>query len=286
MKREKHILILTGVFLIAFLSLCCPCPAATTPPARGNKDAEVKKKPDEIHMTADKLSYDEKKKYARLINNVRITYRDVVMTSDRGDFDGEKKIGHFTGGVKLWQPGTVITADRLDAFYSDKKAILSGHVRAIMESTPKKSGKEEAPPPPPKEKKGGQDDDAPTILTCEYIEFFWETHDGYAKNNVKIWKKEKTAYADTAHYSQNAGLVTMSGNVRFERGKTDWMICPEAYFDLKTETFVARGGVEGNVEMQKEEKKKEEKPIEDDRLISPPLNPLYDDVFEIPHLTE
>lgn len=280
--KKTHILILTAAFFLAFLTLCCPCPAGSTPPAEGNKGSGTVKKQDEIHMTADKLSYDEKKKFARLIKNVRITYRDVVMTSDRADFDGEKKIGHFTGGVKLWQPGTVITADRLDAFYSDKRAILTGHVRAIMESKPKKSGKEEAPPPPPKENKDGQDDETPTIMTCEYIEFFWETRDGYAKNNVKIWKKEKTAYADTVHYSQNAGLVTMSGNVRFERSKKDWVICPEAYFDLKTETFVARGGVEGNVEMQQEKKKKEEKPIEEDRLIAPPLTPLYDEVFEMP----
>jgi lipopolysaccharide assembly outer membrane protein LptD (OstA) len=278
---RTQVMILAAALLLAFLTLCRPCQAGKAPSSAGNKGGEAAKKPDEIHMTADKLSYDEKKKFARLIKNVRITYKDVVMTSDRGDFDGEKKIGHFTGGVKIWQPGTVITADRLDAFYSDKKAVLTGHVRAIMESKPKKGSKEEAPPPQ-KDKKEDQEDQTPTIMTCEYIEFFWEAREGYAKNNVKIWKKEKTAYADTVHYSQNAGLITMSGNVRFERSKKDWMICPEAYFDMKTETFVARGGVEGNVEMQKEQKKKEEKPVDEDRLIVPPLTPLYDEVFEMP----
>ena len=213
-------------------------------------------------MTAEKLTYDHKSKLVRLMDNVKITYGETVMTSQRAEFNGETKIGHFTGGVKLWQPGSVLTGDRMDAWYGDRRGVLKGHVRAIME-----------------EKKPGKENEGPVIMTCEEIEFFWETNDAIAKNNVKIWRKDKTAYADTIHYSQSAGLVTMSGNVRFERDEKDWLTSPEAYLDLKTNTFVARGGVEGNVVMEEEKKKKSEVHPEADRILVPGIPPLVDDDF-------
>jgi lipopolysaccharide assembly outer membrane protein LptD (OstA) len=244
--------------------------------AEKDKAAAGKKKPDEIHMTAEKLTYDEKKKIARLINNVRVTYGDTIMTSQKAEFDGVAKIGHFTGGVKLWQPGNVLTGDRMDAYYAEKRGVLSGHVRAIMEQRGGKAVKTASPTK--------AQDEGPVLMTCEEIEFFWEAREGVAKRNVKMWRKEKTAYADTVHYSQNSDLVTMEGNVRFERSKNDWLVCPEAYFDLKTETFVARGGVEGNVALQKEKEKKGKELPGDDRIIAPSLDTIEEDVFikEIP----
>lgn len=252
------------------------------------------KKPDEIRMTADKLTYDEQKKIVRLINNVRIMYKDAIMTSERAEFNGITKIGHFTGGVKLWQPGNVITADWMDVFYTEKKGILYGHVRAIMEmndNEKKKDDKKGDKAENKENRKEGNniekqepDNDGPVIMTCEEIEFFWEKQEGTARKNVKVWRREKTAYADTVNYTGSAALITMSGHVRFERSNNDWMICPEAYYDLKTKTFVARGGVEGNMEIKKEEKKEKKASLEEDRILYPSLNILEEDVFvkEIP----
>ncbi|MDQ7823831.1 MAG: LptA/OstA family protein [Candidatus Eremiobacteraeota bacterium] len=242
---------------------------------------EPAKPPGEIRMTAEKLTYDDKKKFVRLINNVKVTYGEAVMTSARAEFNGVTKVGHFTGGVKLWQPGNVIYGDRMDAFYNEKKVLISGHVRALMEegTAPRKG---EQAPPPAKEQKS---DEGTVIMTCEEIEFFWESRDGEARRNVKVWRKEKTAYADVVHYSHSASLITMTGNVRFERGPKDWMISPEAYFDLKTETFVARGGVESNVELTSAPKKPEKKAtLEEERIMSPLLSPVEEEVFirEVP----
>ena len=255
---------ITGFFLLLLAT-----GLSAQQPAK-EKEQEQGKKRDEIHMTADKLTYDDKKKFVKLINNVKITYQEVVLTSQKGDFDGEKKIGYFTGGVKMWKPGSVLTGDRMDVYYQEKRVVVRGHTRAVMESENKE--KKDASSP-------AKSDEGPTIMTCEEIEFFWETSDGIARNNVKIWRKEKTAYADTATYTHNAELVTLSGNVRFERSSKDWMTCPEAYYDLKTETFVALGGVESNVELQKEEKKEEKPMPEEDRILSPSLNLLDEEVF-------
>jgi lipopolysaccharide export system protein LptA len=273
-NKAPFLLLMTG-FLLLLLA-----PGLSLGAAAKKAVSEKEKKPDEIHMTAEKLTYDDKKKFVRLINNVRVTYGDTIMTSQKAEFDGVTKIGHFMGGVKLWQPGNVLTGDRMDAYYAEKRGVLTGHVRAILEEGGTKPGKKEAPSPG----KAKKDDQGPVLMTCQEIEFFWEAREGVAKQNVKMWRKEKTAYADTVHYSQNSDLVTMEGNVRFERSKNDWLVCPEAYFDLKTETFVARGGVEGNVEMQKEKPKKELETPDDDRIITPPLDVLEEDVFikEIP----
>jgi len=255
MHYFRHLLL-----IMALASTLTSGAAAQAPGKEGLFPGEGKK-PDTIHMTSEKLTYDHRSKVVRLIDNVRITYGETIMTSQRADFNGETKIGHFTGGVKLWQPGNVLTGDRMDAFYAEKRGVLKGHVRAILE-----------------EKKAGRENEGPVVMTCEEIEFFWETRDAVAKNKVKIRRNDKTAYADTIHYSQNASLVTMSGNVRFERDEKDWLTCPEAYLDLKTNTFVARGGVEGNVVME-EEKKKSEEPLEADRLIVPRLPSVPDDDF-------
>lgn len=267
--------------LFVLLSLHVICAKEET----GDKGKAKPKKPEEIHMTADKLTYDHKKQYARLINNVRITYQDTVMTSQKADFDGIKKIGHFTGGIKMWQPGNVLTGDKMDAYYAEKKAVITGHVRAVMENKKDEKKGESASKEKPDEQKGQgkagkSEDEGPTIMTCEQIEFFWETQDGIARNNVKIWRKEKTAYSDVATYSHSAELITLTGNVRFERSNKDWMICPEAYLDMKTETFVARGGVEANMDMQKKEKKEEKPKPEEDRILSPILPLLKEEVFQ------
>jgi lipopolysaccharide assembly outer membrane protein LptD (OstA) len=249
-------------FLIMTIIPAIFASAAAQVPGREGVFSRDGKKPDTIHMTAEKLTYDHKSKIVRLIDNVKITYGESIMTSQKAEFNGETKIGHFTGGVKLWQPGNVLTGDTMDAYYAEKRGVLRGHVRAIME-----------------EKKPGKDDEGPVVMTCEEIEFFWETKDAVAKRNVKIWRKDKTAYADTVHYSQSASLVTMSGNVRFERDEKDWLTCPEAYLDLKTNTFVARGGVEGNMVMEEEKKKKGEEPQEADRMLVPGLPSVQDDDF-------
>jgi len=216
------------------------------------EEPNLKEDPKAVKMTADRLLYDDKTKISQLRGNVKIIYGDLTVKSDYAKFYGDKKEGYFTGHVKLYKPGNTVTGDKMDIFYNEGKGVIYENVRAV--SYQNKDKKE------PGKKKNTADDEAPLILTCKYAEYFWNDDEVYVDGDVKMWKNDRRAYADHGHYSQKVETVTLSDNVRFEQGTENWMTCPEAIFDLKSETFVANGGVTAEVEVeQQNEKKKDSK---------------------------
>ena len=216
------------------------------------EEPNLKEDPKAVKMTADRLLYDDKTKISQLRGNVKIIYGDLTVKSDYAKFYGDKKEGYFTGHVKLYKPGNTVTGDKMDIFYNEGKGVIYENVRAV--SYQNKDKKE------PGKKKNTADDEAPLILTCKYAEYFWNDDEVYVDGDVKMWKNDRRAYADHGHYSQKIETVTLSDNVRFEQGTENWMTCPEAIFDLKSETFVANGGVTAEVEVeQQNEKKKDSK---------------------------
>ena len=216
------------------------------------EEPNLKEDPKAVKMNADRLLYDDKTKISQLRGNVKIVYGDLIVKSKYAKFYGDKKEAYFTGDVKLYKPGNTVTGDKMDIFYNEGRGVIYENVRAV--SYQNKDKKE------PGKKKNSADDDAPLILTCKYAEYFWNDDEVYVDGNVKMWKNDKRAYADHGHYSQKIETVTLSDNVRFEQGAENWMTCPEAIFDLKSETFVANGGVtaEVEVEQQQNNKKKED----------------------------
>ena len=216
------------------------------------EEPNLKEDPKAVKMNADRLLYDDKTKISQLRGNVKIVYGDLIVKSKYDKFYGDKKEAYFTGDVKLYKPGNTVTGDKMDIFYNEGRGVIYENVRAV--SYQNKDKKE------PGKKKNSADDDAPLILTCKYAEYFWNDDEVYVDGNVKMWKNDKRAYADHGHYSQKIETVTLSDNVRFEQGAENWMTCPEAIFDLKSETFVANGGVtaEVEVEQQQNNKKKED----------------------------
>ncbi len=217
------------------------------------EEPNLKEDPKAVKMNADRLLYDDKTKISQLRGNVKIVYGDLIVKSKYAKFYGDKKEAYFTGDVKLYKPGNTVTGDKMDIYYNEGKGVIYENVRAV--SYQNKDKKE------PGKKKNSADDDAPLILTCKYAEYFWNDDEVYVDGNVKMWKNDKRAYADHGHYSQKIETVTLSDNVRFEQGAENWMTCPEAIFDLKSETFVANGGVTAEVEVEQQQnnnKKKED----------------------------
>ena len=221
------------------------------------KEPNLKEDPKAVKMNADRLLYDDKTKISQLRGNVKIVYGDLTVKSDYAKFYGDKKEGYFTGHVRLYKPGNTVTGDKMDIFYNEGKGVIYENVRAV--SYQNKDKKE------PGKKKNSPDDDAPLILTCKYAEYFWNDDEVYVDGNVKMWKNDRRAYADHGHYSQKIETVTLSDNVRFEQGSENWMTCPEAIFDLKSETFVANGGVTAEVEVEQQQEKKKDDSSKDDK---------------------
>ena len=220
------------------------------------KEPNLKEDPKAVKMNADRLLYDDKTKISQLRGNVKIVYGDLIVKSNYAKFYGDKKEGYFTGNVRLYKPGNTVTGEKMDIFYNEGRGVIYENVRAV--SYQNKDKKE------PGKKKNSPDDDAPLILTCNYAEYFWNDDEVYVDQNVKMWKNDRRAYADHGHYSQKIQTVTLSDNVRFEQGSENWMTCPEAIFDLKSETFTANGGVTAEVEVaEQKEKKKDSKDDKD-----------------------
>ena len=213
-----------------------------------------------IRMNADRLIYDDKLMTARLTGNVKIKYEDVTMTSKNALFKGKERIAYFTGGVKIIRDGSVLTGEKMDVFYNEKRALVYGNVRAVTNEMDKKSKSSE-----------------PTILECKTAEFFWEENEIFAKENLKVTKGDKRAFADIGHYSQKTQIITLTDNVRFEQGKNNWMTAPIAIFDMNAETFLAKDGVTAELEIEKEKTNKT--PLKNDRLLTPKIEPIQEDIM-------
>jgi lipopolysaccharide export system protein LptA len=236
--------ILLAVWLATGAALAAPAAAPTPQPAAAKTPADYN-----VKITADELNYDDKKKLLVLNGNVTFTHIDSVVTAPHAEFETEKQLGHFTGGVKITQPGTTITSSELDAFYGERKAVLTGNVEMITEKAPTRKGA--APAAPARTATDKKPAKAlPTVMLTDKLEYFWEKAEADAFGNVKIRQGDKRAFSDRAHYTGAINQIRLFSNVRFEQGKDNWMTSEEAIVDVAQETFNAKGGVEAYVIME------------------------------------
>ena len=208
-----------------------------------------------VRITAETLRYDDKNHFLTLDGHVVFTHGDTVILCPHAEFFTDKQVGHCTGGVRILQPGTTVTGSRLDAFYLERRAVVTGNVQVVTERGPKGSdGKGASPSPRPAAAKGGgrtapSSSPAvakamPTVILANEMQYFWEKQQGDAIGNVKVRQGDKRGFSDRAHYDGPGNLVRMYSNVRYERGERDWMTAEEATLDLASNIFTARHGVE------------------------------------------
>lgn len=243
-----------------------PSPSASPSGAPGAKVQDYN-----VKMTADSLKYDDKRKLLVLDGHVTFTHGDTVMTAPHAEFLTEQQVGHLTGGVRVTQPGTTLTGQKLDAFYVERKAIMTGSVQMVTERAPtpatgsKPTARASSSPapspsvdvgvvtetvgkiPPARKTAAAPAQHLPTVLLTDQLIYYWEKNEGDAIGNVKIRQGDKRAYSDRAHYTGAVNQIRMFSNVRFERGDHDTMVSEEAIVDLTNQTFLAQGDVEATV---------------------------------------
>jgi len=215
----------------------------------------------EIRMTADRLSYDQSGRTVRLSGTVRFICEDITLSGENAIFNTRTKKGRIGGGVRITQPGTVITGESMTVDYNATVAEMSGGV--IITTTKDLVRKIRA-----------QGSTTPTTLMCKSLRYNWMTQEGAAAGPVTVIQMDKRAYADNAAYNGMAGIVTLTGNVRFEEGCNNWVDCKKAVLDLRNETFTALGSVTGNFLMDVSEKDTDKKSAagkQPDKLIIPEL---------------
>lgn len=220
----------------------------------------------DVKLSADSLVYDQGKKTIIMTGNVRFLYQDTILSGARAIFNTTTQEGRISGNVRISQPGTTITGDEMLVFYKKKQAKLMRNVKIV-------TVKDLANSPG---KKKDMLSSGVTTLTCKEMEYDWLLREGEARGDVTVEQKDRRAFADKAHYSGNAELITMEGRVKFEQGSNDWVTCQKAYLDMKKETFMGVGGVTGNFLVKGEKKKDKEaekkvSPLPADKLVIPDL---------------
>lgn len=246
MFRKSFAAIILGAIALIFMT--APVQSQTAPAAGP------------VVMTADKLVYDNNTQISVLTGNVKFTYEDMVMTSESATFNGKTKTGYFNKKVKIWKPGSTLTGDEMTIFYQEKRGVINGNVRGVSSDLLQDES---------------DTSQSPVIVTGGEAEYFWGRELVFVRQNVIIRKSDRIAYSDRAVYEQSSELATLTGNVRFEQGR-QWMIANEAVFDLKAETFLAKGGVKAEVYSQQETQRE---PLSDDRILTTPIEPQTDTVM-------
>lgn len=212
---------------------------------------------DEILMQCDSFQLDDKNHILTTKNSIT-TYGEIKIYAPFGKYDLKSQYGLLTGRIKIIYPDTIMTSDRLEIFYLEKKCILSGQVEVLSR------------------RQLGKLEDKKIMMTCQRLEYFLEQKKGKAQGNVKIFQKKGIVFCDYADYDAGGKLAHLTGNVRFEYYKGDWLICQEAWVNLEKDTFSASGDVEGRflVESKKTKAKQEEEKVLTPEPAYIPLEPV------------
>lgn len=177
----------------------------------------------EIYLKADSFILNDKKKTIS-IKNAEFTYRDMKLSGDNCLYETKTQTGTLNGNVKITETGSIITGSRMQVFYKEKKALIKGNVKLV---------------------RGGSDQSGLTV-NCDMLDYYWDKNEVIARGNVRIQNKDIIAYSNNAVYLKKDNLITLSGNVRFQKGSSDWMTSDSAAYDLTSATVTAVGNIEGS----------------------------------------
>lgn len=181
----------------------------------------------ELKIKADRMDYDQVRKEVRLVGNVRIVSDDTVLTAAHANYHTDSQMADLNGSVTLKQPGTSLVGERMRAWFTEGKVTVSGNVRMVTDRI------------------GSGNLRTPATLSAPQLSYRWFEGVGEASGGVKVRQGDRRAFATSAVYRRDAGMVDLHGNVRFEQGPEDWLVSDAVAINLATETVVARGQVMG-----------------------------------------
>lgn len=219
------------VFAAAFI-----CAASVLPPAVKAAPAAGKTAKQEVNLKSDRGDYNDKEKLVRLIGNVVFTCGQTSMRSSFAQYHTDTQIADFQGSIKLEQPGTSVTGKSMRVYYASQKAILKGGVSVVSDRLrTAESGSVN----------GGASDRMPAYLDADEFVYNWGDGTGTAKGRIKFRQGERRIYADKADYDSKSDTVELSGGVRFEQSKGDWLAGQRVKVNLASNTVQASGQVMG-----------------------------------------
>ncbi len=200
------------------LLLCGLCLSLAWAPAVGAAPSAQ-----QAEVTADTIDFDETRNEVRLLGNVRLVYGNMTITSAYAQYATQAKEANLQGQVKVVDGDYVLTGNQLTAWFGKNLAQLRGQARMVL--TRPLAGAEK------------------TILEADSISYNWQNKEAQVQGKVCVMQNGRRAYADSAVYDEVANTIALKGNVRFEQGKDEWLMCQKVVIDLGKRKVAAEGQV-------------------------------------------
>jgi len=218
--------------------------------SESQQDSAAQEKVREIAIKADKARYNNKTGITTFIGNVVVTQvgEKFEMTAERVEYEEKTDSATATGNLVFRDPDTTITGDKIQAFFAEKKAIISGNVK--LSSHGKSTGGEG-------EKQGEslreQYRKKKTTMTCDQIEYLYSEGKATATGNLRFAQEDKKGTAGKAIYLEEEEQILLEGDVEVVNEKGERLRCRRAIIYIKEDSIEAEG-VEATL-IRKEEKK-------------------------------
>ncbi len=177
----------------------------------------------QAEVTADTIDFDETRGEVRLLGNVRLVYGDMTITSAFAQYSTQAKEANLQGQVKVVDGDYVLTGNQMTAWFGNSLAQMRGQARMVF--TRPLAGADK------------------TILEADAISYNWQNKVAQVQGKVCVVQNGRRAYADSAEYDETAKTIALKGNVRFEQGKDEWLMCQRVVIDLAKRKVAAEGQV-------------------------------------------
>lgn len=148
-----------------------------------------------------------------MIGHVKILQGDTVFEAPRVDYDKDKEWAGAPQGLTLTDGHSRVRADAGTADLKAKKAVLTGHVVALIHPRPKAG----VPPSSLRAKVRGD-----ITVTCDHLDYYYKEKRLVASGHLRFAEGKRRATADSAIYFGHYDVVVLDGHVqgRDEKGQT------------------------------------------------------------------
>jgi len=174
-----------------------------------------------VDVRADKWQYKwGNSDIAVLSGNVKITQGDTVLTADRIEYNQKEDVqtAVAAGRIKIADPQTEITGDKGTAFFNERRAVIEGNVKVVVNPKPKAEAKDG--------KTLRSEFRERTVITCETIEYNYRDKEARASGNLQVVQKDRVLTARQAGYQAKKDLVILSGEVKARDSKGQTFSAP------------------------------------------------------------
>jgi|GEM_PF-6016712 len=188
-----------------------------------------------LEVTADRLVYREKAGIMFLSGKVQLKFKEYQINGDKAWIDKNNQTASFQGKVRVTSADFTVESQVLKVFYKESRLVFTGGVdfQSRKELLLEKG-----------------DLPAPGRMTCDNLEYNWQTMNGNASGQVRGVSGNKRFQADRLLYLGGKKELTLNGNARLERGDQEYLAGEEILFDLKDQSATVNGGVRGSVLLQ------------------------------------